>query len=571
MQHGSSQYGGAMTIQDHIAAAVTTPTTPGGVVGHLVTHPPMVSDADLMIGAGSIGIAAILALKLATRRGGGDGATATRRQLRRMTRRAILKDVRRQWPRLEALSRAQRRELPVGEYATYLGMCPSPRMPLFVSHKDFVIMTAPPQTGKTALLGTWILDAPGFVVTTTTRLDLFKLTGEYRSQFGRIHLFNPEGLGRLDSTFRWNPVDGCENPTEAMRQAGGIITGAGKNEDVTNAGHWQSKAEEVLACYLHAAALGGHSFKTMWRWTINRGDNTPWLILSRDPRASEYWADILDKARSGADPKHTNAVYETLGRAMRFMSNPELAKITEPDAEHPALDVAAFVHSRDTLYLVAENVPGMETSALFSGLTAKIHRTAKYEASLCPGERLDPVGSFILDELALVCPVPIDDWSAHSGGSGIGLRATFQSMAQLVDRYGQDKADKTRNNSNCTLVLGGSMDPRYLREVSDLCGTYEKLMPPSETTHAGGGTSTSRQYQTRPRVTMDQIRELRQNRALVIYRNAPVTTFDYTPVWDSPQLKAFNRQRARLDRLAARAEQARAREAAATDTAGGRA
>ena len=31
---------------------------------------------------------------------------------------------------------------------------------------------------------------------------------------GPVHVFNPQAIGGVPSTFRWSPVDGCEQQTE---------------------------------------------------------------------------------------------------------------------------------------------------------------------------------------------------------------------------------------------------------------------------------------------------------------------------------------------------------------------
>ena len=39
------------------------------------------------------------------------------------------------------------------------------------------------------------------------------------ARHGALHVFNPEGIGGLPSTFRWNPLQGCEQPAVALQRA----------------------------------------------------------------------------------------------------------------------------------------------------------------------------------------------------------------------------------------------------------------------------------------------------------------------------------------------------------------
>jgi type IV secretory pathway TraG/TraD family ATPase VirD4 len=74
------------------------------------------------------------------------------------------------------------------------------------------------------------------------------------------------------------------------------------------------------------------------------------------------------------------------------------------------------------------------------GARTGIAREARRLAEERPGGRLDSPLSLLRDEAALICPVPLDRWSADMGGRGVSIIACFQSRAQLVDRYGEAKA-----------------------------------------------------------------------------------------------------------------------------------
>ena len=55
---------------------------------------------------------------------------------------------------------------------------------------------------------------------------------------------------------------------------------------------------------------------------------------------------------------------------------------------------------------------------LVASLTGHIAREARRLASLQPAGRLDPPLTLALDEAALICPVPLDSWTADMGGRG---------------------------------------------------------------------------------------------------------------------------------------------------------
>ena len=88
-----------------------------------------------------------------------------------------------------------------------------------------------------------------------------------------------------------------------------------------------------------------------------------------------------------------------------------------------------------------------QVAPLVCALTGYIAREARRLAAYCPGGRLDPPLSLRLDEAALICPVPLHQWSADMGGRGVSIVACFQSRAQLIDRYGDAKAATFLNNA----------------------------------------------------------------------------------------------------------------------------
>ncbi|MGH3159293.1 MAG: type IV secretory system conjugative DNA transfer family protein, partial [Streptosporangiaceae bacterium] len=115
------------------------------------------------------------------------------------------------WSRLAAFRRSDRarRSLalwerviaPVTEYSILIGRAHlrhALRLPL----EEHVLVTSPPRGGKTGWLASVILRYPGPVLSTTTKHDVFELTSGIRAQLGPVHVFNPQGIGNVPSTFR---------------------------------------------------------------------------------------------------------------------------------------------------------------------------------------------------------------------------------------------------------------------------------------------------------------------------------------------------------------------------------
>jgi hypothetical protein len=131
------------------------------------------------------------------------------------------------WGRLAALRRSGQirpslpllyRLLDTRHHAVFLGRSHF-RHGLRVPLEEHVLVMAPPRTFKTAFLADVILRYPGPVIATTTKPDIYTLTAAARTGHGAVHIFNPQYIGGVPSTFAWSPIEGCEDPATAIRRA----------------------------------------------------------------------------------------------------------------------------------------------------------------------------------------------------------------------------------------------------------------------------------------------------------------------------------------------------------------
>ena len=109
------------------------------------------------------------------------------------------------------LTFAQRLLSPAAAYSVLAGRAHyrhALRLPL----DEHAVIFSPPRGGKTGWLSRVIAHYPGPVLSTTTKHDVFELTSGIRAQRGPVHVFNPQGIGAVPSTFRWNPLAGCQDP-----------------------------------------------------------------------------------------------------------------------------------------------------------------------------------------------------------------------------------------------------------------------------------------------------------------------------------------------------------------------
>jgi type IV secretory pathway TraG/TraD family ATPase VirD4 len=415
------------------------------------------------------------------------------------------------WGRLAAFRRSgrarrslklwQRVLAPVSAYSILIGRAHyrhGLRLPL----EEHVVVQSPPRGGKTGWLASVILRYPGPVLSTTTKHDVFELTSGIRARRGPVHVFNPQGVGGVPSTFRWNPLEGCEDPATAIRRADAFAQSVSQ-KGVEDATFWASKASDYLRAYFFAAAIEGLDFTQVARWVTGTRSTEAEEILGGIPGPGRQWAAQLAELRGEAN-KTAQTIRMTMSRALAFLADPALAASVLP-APGQSLDLEGFLHEAGTLYLIAETRgEDSPVAPLFACLASELHYTAALAGSRMPGGRLDPPSLMALDEVTQICPVPVPSWLADSGGKGIQIITVAHGEAQLRTRWGRDGARVIMDTSGAKIWLPGISDPDTLQSASTLCGTAA-MREHGEDRHS-----------RHPVMTPEMIRQLPAGRALVI-------------------------------------------------------
>jgi type IV secretion system protein VirD4 len=411
------------------------------------------------------------------------------------------------WSRLAALrasGRARRslawwqRAARPGEHSVMLGRAQYGHR-LRVPVEEHILVMAPPRTGKTGFLASIIIDYPGPVISTTTKHDVFLLTSGIRARIGPVHVFNPQGIGSVPSTFRWSPVHGCEDQAVAIRRADAFAH-AVSNKGVEDASFWSAKASDYLRAYFHAAALAGADMRTVARWVLGADPEAPEDILAA--AGAVQWAMTLAELRSEAQ-KTASTVRMVMSRAMSFMADPALAESVLPGDE--PFDVAGFLRGCGTLYMIAES-PEEETpvAPLFAAMASEFHYQAALLGQASPGGRLDPPLLMGLDEVTQICPVPLPVWLSDSGGKGIQVCAVAHGEAQLAGRWAEHGKQVVLDTCSVKVLLPGISDTRTLEAAAQLCG---------QAAFREHGQSWYSRYDV---ATPDMIRQLPRGHALVV-------------------------------------------------------
>ena len=208
---------------------------------------------------------------------------------------------------------------------------------------------------------------------------------------------------------------------------------------------------------------------------------------------------------------------------------PALSWMTDPTAEASAhrggFDVAELLDQRGTVYMLgAEDA---QTAPLVTALTGHVAREARRIAGLHLSGRLDPPLTLALDEAAIICPVPLDQWTADMGGRNITIHIVAQSRAQLRQRFGDAGCAAILNNAATMLVFGGTKDPEDLHALAALAGERDEDVATYDD-HRRVTSTTSRRV---PVLAAAQIAQLPPGRALVYRDDMPVAVGHVPMAW----------------------------------------
>jgi hypothetical protein len=420
---------------------------------------------------------------------------------------------------LPRVVRARARTTEVG-----LLLCRVGALRVWASVEDVVLVFGAPRKGKTGWFVGRVLDAPGAVIATSTKTDLYEVTHQLRAVKGPVSVFAPTGHADLASTITFDPLTGCASPTTAAERATDLIAG-GSTGRATNSGdveRWEGQARRVLTALLHAAALGGCSMHTVLAWVANpdTASRQVMSLLRRSPSAAAYVPDAEQFLTT--NDRTRSSITSTIMPCLGWLSNPAAYAATTGAAP---FDVAELLRSKATVYLLGAKE--LNVAPLLSALTGHIAREAIRIAARSPQGRLDPPLTLALDEAANICPVPLAEWTSHMGGQGLQIVAAFQSKAQLESTWGHTAARVILGNAGAILCFRLGADTDDLAHWSTLAGTRQERIAHHDTR----GQVSSYSTHTVPVISPAQLANLPKGRVVLFHHELPPALGRVRPGW----------------------------------------
>lgn len=440
------------------------------------------------------------------------------------------------WNRRESVERGELDvdRAPLSQIGFLLGSTVGPDEKVVTTHEDQIAVWAPTGGGKSLhlMIGA-CLDAPGALVATSTRPELLDAIMEARTSMGQVWVFDPLDMATWVEPMVWDPIAGAQDSKVAVSRGLAFASGlAGDKTDEQNQ-FFTGAAALIMTRLMHAAALEGRDMLDVFRWALDLERTTEATeILAAHPAAEVLYAETLKTATEGAD-ETVNSVRMTLGQSIEPVLSRRVLRQLVPAPGIPQFTAAEFVRSTDTLILITDDNAESNVSALTTMLLNEVVTAAKAAAAQSEGGRLDPVLRIVGDEIANVAPLPkLAGYLTDSRGAGIQWLCAFQSVAQILARWGDKTGKQLLVSLNASMVLGGLQDDEALERFSRLVGKTDLVQVIATLDRDTSTSSHSVSLAEREVLRPEEIRQLPEGRALLIYKNAPAMLVDLIP-WTS--------------------------------------
>ena len=410
---------------------------------------------------------------------------------------------------------------------------------VWASVEDSMLLVGPPRSGKGLhLVIPMLLDAPGAVVSTSTRPDNLAVTMQARQAVGPVAVFDPQQLAAgVSRGLRWSPVRGCELPQTAMIRARGLAAGTGMSRTVDGGDFWQAQTEAVLRALLHAAALDGRTAHDLYRWSLDPASAADAIAVLGWSTAAPGWGDALEQA-AHSDPRTRDSIWLGVRQALASLADPRVLDAVTPSAGE-SFDPATFLRERGTLYLLGTSSGAGAASSLVAALVEDMVETARRLAAASTGARLDPPLLLALDEIGNLAPLPsLPSLMSEGGGTGITPLAVLQSLSQARDRWGEQQANALWDAAIVKVILGGGSNARDLADLSALIGERDERTE-SVSRDRFGGRTTSTNVRRVPVMDAGRLRTLPFGTGVLLLRTAPPIVLDLHPWTSRPDAKGL--------------------------------
>lgn len=428
---------------------------------------------------------------------------------------------------------------------------------LFKSHEDVELVICGPRSNKTsAKVVPDILAAPGPVVATSNKPDVWVLTAMLRAKVGPVWLFDPQRITYQAQGFWWNPLKSVRDVESAARMASYFMreVGGGSGSADRADPFFTPAAAKTLRQLLLAAACSGHTLRDVVLWVATRAEE-PAVYLERGGFATQS-ASL--RSTLELPPETKGGIFEGVSTALACLDSESLLRwVTPPQTWEnppddpdsvPELNLWALITQvgdpQPTVYLLSREGEGSGRPVV-AAIVGELIDVAVQAAS-ARGGRLDPPITLQLDECANIVRLPeLPSWMSWFGSMGLMVTVVLQSREQGRSVWGKEGFDALWSASTIKTVGAGVQDSDFCEDLSRLVGDHK--IEETSTSYSPGGQSISRSLRTERILTAADIAAMARTNALLFTSGRRPALLNLHPWYaeaddEKEQITAYSKQ-----------------------------
>jgi hypothetical protein len=397
---------------------------------------------------------------------------------------------------------------------------------LLKSFEDVELIICGPRSNKTsAKVVPDIIAAPGPVVATSNKPDVWVLTSSVRAKKGPVWLFDPQRITYQPQGFWWNPLSAVRDVESAARMASYFMreVGGGSGGGTDRADPFFTPASsKTLRQLLLAAASSGRTLRDLVLWVATRSE-APAVYLERAGYAAQA---VSLRSTLELPPETKGGIYEGVSTALACLDSESLLRwVTPPStwedpprnqASVPELNLWSLITTvgdrHPTLYLLSREGEGSGRPVV-AAIVGELIDVAVQAAS-ARGGRLDPPITLQLDECANIVRLPeLPSWMSWFGSMGLMVTVVLQSREQGRSVWGKEGFDALWSAATIKTIGAGVQDADFTEDLSRLVGDHK--VEETSTSHSSSGGSTSRSLRTERILTAADIAAMPRTNALL--------------------------------------------------------
>ncbi|MFE0364734.1 type IV secretory system conjugative DNA transfer family protein [Streptomyces griseoaurantiacus] len=426
-----------------------------------------------------------------------------------------------------SLKEAKPSTLPARDRGVLLGDHLPSGVELRGSDEDTYVAIMAPRAGKSTSLAIPVAEeAPGALLMTSNKADVYAATLASRAKVGHTWILDTQGVAQAERQMWWDMVAQAETLEGAERLASHFVTQITSEQADP---FWSQAAGDLLVGLFRAAYWEGGTVRDVMKWLSDPKEKAPLRVLyANEPVLAEQVdssINIAEETQSG--------IYQNARTAVSALRDENVLAWVTPDKRHPRFDPEDFATSKDTLYLLSKK--GGPASAVVAALADAVF-TAGAEAGERHGGRLPEPMRAVLDEAANICRIAdLPDLYSHLGSRGITPFVILQSYRQGVKAWGEVGMDALWSAATKKIIGVGLDDAKFAQDVSTLTGAHYVERGSYSKSKDGGSRSWSEQREQ----VLDpaEIRAMRKGTALLLATGMPVAQISLRP-WYAEKLMA---------------------------------